>query len=311
VTNDDSQFFRHQLEALEAHGVTSEVVAVPGDNESASVKAHGTSTRSLHHYLRFLPPVVRQSLGDFDLLHANNGLTTPAALLQPSLPVVVSLWGTDLMGEYGWVTKRCVRHVEEVIVMSEEMAAELGREAHVIPHGVDLDLFAPQPTAAARAEVGWDSDAAHVLFPYPPGREVKNYPRAARVFERASEHIQGRVELQTVHGVDHDEMPTYMNAADALLFTSKREGSPNTVKEALACDLPVVATDVGDVRQQLADLPLSAVCRTDDDLIEGLIRALEGEGEAGRHRERAHDYGLEEMGRRIRAVYDEVREGDP
>jgi len=94
-------------------------------------------------------------------------------VLQPNLPVVLSLWGTDLMGRYGPVGEWCARHCEEVVVMSEEMATYLDRDVSVIPHGVNLDTFQPRPKREARAELGWAADEYHVLFPYPPTREVK------------------------------------------------------------------------------------------------------------------------------------------
>ena len=309
VTNQQSQFYQNQLDTVAEFGVTTETVAVPGDNKTASVKSPGNSTRSLHHYVRFCAPVLRKSLGEFDIVHANNGLTAPAALLQPRLPVVLSLWGSDLMGKYGWVTRLCVDRVEEVIVMSDEMAATLDRRCHVIPHGVDLDVFEPRAQPDARADLGWDPEVKHVLFPYPTQRPVKDYPRARRVVERADAELTVPVRLHTVQGVDHERMSTYMNAADSLLLTSKREGSPNTVKEALACNLPVVATDVGDVRQQLADVQPSAVGTTDAELVTGLVDVLE-RGERSNGRERARQLGLDRMGRRIRAVYDDVLEGD-
>jgi len=138
------------------------------------------------------------------------------------------------MGEYGWLSKACAAHADAVVVMSDEMAAELDRPCDVIPHGIDLDRFTPQPTADARRDLEWEEDAHHVLFPYPPERGVKNYGRAARIVEIVSQRFDDPVRLQTVTGVPHKRMPTYMNAADALLLTSNREGSPND-REGGAC----------------------------------------------------------------------------
>jgi len=96
--------------------------------------------------------------------------------------------------------------------------------------------------AAARREIGWDDGRAHVLYPYDPARSVKNLPRTKRVVDAAADRVDGAVALDVVTDVPHRRMPTYLNAADALLLTSEHEGSPNTVKEALACNLPVVST---------------------------------------------------------------------
>ena len=302
VTYEESRFFKQQVETLSARGIDMDTLSVPGRHTNTD---DSSESRSILDYLRFYPPVLSASFGEYDLVHANYGLTAPAALAQPNLPVVLSLWGSDLLGKYGRISKWCARRADSVIVMSPEMLAALDCEATVIPHGVDLERFQPQPQSTARGRVGWRHDAQHVLFPYPASKDVKNYPRAERVVDRARERFPGAVELHTVHGVPHKRMPDYMNAADLLLLTSRREGSPNSVKEALACNLPVVATDVGDVAARLEDVDHSSVCRTDDELVEAVLSALRADGRSN-GRARAREVSLEEMGEEIEAVYRSV-----
>ena len=305
VTNAESRFFMQQVQALERRGIESTTVAVPGTRDQTD---DDSSPRSAVDYLRFYPQVL-SSVRGHDIVHANYGLTAPAALAQPTRPVVVSLWGSDLMGRYGRLSRWCARLADAVIVMSEGMAALLGTECHVIPHGVDLDRFRPAPRGPACDRVGWRRDRTHVLFPYPATREVKNYPRAERVVEAARERVDDEIELHTLYGVPHERMPDYMNAADALLLTSRREGSPNSVKEALACNLPVVATDVGDVRERLDGVDLSFVCRTDDQLVDGLVEVCRSNGRST-GRQNARGVSLERMGERIESVYESVVETD-
>lgn len=301
VSNADARFYEQQVETLERRGVACETVTPPGDH----LAREDVTERSVGDYLRFVPQAIRESLDGYDVVHANYGLNAPMALAQVRLPVVLSLWGSDLFGEYGWLSKLCARHCDAVVVMSEGMARELDTPCHVIPHGVDIDRFEPRPTAEARAEAGWDPDARHVLFPYPPSREVKDHPRASRLVERARDRIDADVELQVVYGVSHDEMPTYMNAADALLLTSTHEGSPNSVKEAMACDLPVVSTDVGDVRKRLEGVSPATVSDRDDELVAGLVDVL-ADPRRSNGREAARDVSLRRMGERIERVYESV-----
>lgn len=275
VTTPDKTFYERQSAALRDAGVDLTVLSVPGENDAQSTAAEGSATRSVVDYLRYYPRVLRSSFGDYDLIHASYGLTGPAAVAQPNLPVVLSLWGSDLMGRYGSVSEMCARRSDAVIVMSQDMAEALGQPCHVIPHGIDLEQFAPLPTAEARPELGWAEDHRHVFFPYPRKREVKDYPRAERVVERTRDRVGEPVDLHVAEGIPYDRMPLYMNAADALLVTSKREGMPNTVKEALACNLPVVSTDVGDVSDWLSDVSPSTVGRTDDELADALVEFLE------------------------------------
>ena len=299
VTNVESRFFNQQIRYLEDAGVETTTLPVPGERHVGDGDVDG---RSPLDYLRLYPTVLRHSFGDYDLVHANYGLTAPAAVAQPSLPVVVSLWGTDLMGPYGPVSAACARFADAVVVMSHEMAERLSCDSYVIPHGVDLERFAPAPADEARGELGWDPDVRHVLFPYPPERGVKDYPRAERVVEAARERLDEPVELHAVTGVPHARMPVYMNAADSLLVTSRREGSPNAVKEAMACDLPVVTTDVGDVRARLADVSPSAVETTDEGLADALADVLAAR-ERSNGREAAREVSVQRSNERLRAVY--------
>jgi glycosyltransferase involved in cell wall biosynthesis len=304
VTNEDARFYKQQVSILEQQGISCTTLSVPNDRDHS---AGDVDSRSMTDYVRFYPETLKQSFDSYDLVHANYGLTGPAAMFQPNLPVVLSLWGSDLFGTYGPISKLCARRSDEVIVMSEHMATELGQDCHVIPHGVDLDKFAPRPQAEAQSELGWDPDARHVLFPYPPSQSVKNPERAERIVEAARDRLGTPVELQYVSGEPHSRMPVYMNAADALLLTSDREGSPNSVKEAMACDLPVVATDVGDVRERLSGVEHSFVGRRDADLVDHLVSVLDADAESN-GREVVRELSVERMGEQILDVYRAVAE---
>jgi len=265
VTNHRARFYLQQVETLRSKGITVDIVTVP-DSDGDS--------RQLIDYARFYAAALRASRGAYDIVHANYGLSAPPAVLQWFHPTVVSLWGSDLFGRYGQVGRWSARLADEVIVMSPAMAAELDCECHVIAHGIDLDRFRPAPQNRCQADLGWDPSAYHVLFPYPPSRAVKNYPQAEQVVAAAESHIDRPIELHTVSGVAHEEMYRYMNAADVLLLTSHREGSPNSIKEAMACNLPIVSVDVGDVADRLTGVSQTAVRTTNEELTESLIEIL-------------------------------------
>ncbi|WP_050033746.1 glycosyltransferase [Halorubrum halophilum] len=287
-------FFRQQVEVLEQSGVSSTVVRVP--------PADGR--RLGHEYAVFYGQILSKlATGTYDLVHANFGLTLPFALAQPIRPVVVSLWGTDVFGEYGWVTDRFVRWTDAVIVMSEEMNDAVDVEANVIPHGIDFDLFEPMPRMEARREVGWDADLKHVLFPYDPDRHVKNFPRAERIVTEVAGQVDEDVAIQPVYNIPHERVPLYINAADAFLMTSKWEGSPNAIREALACNLPIVSTDVGDVAERLNSVSYSHVCESDQELVNALVSVLAA-GERSDGRQSGNISSLTNMRERILDVYE-------
>ncbi|WP_455448726.1 glycosyltransferase [Natrinema thermotolerans] len=291
-------FFDQQVSALEDRGVDCTVLEVPGRHS-------GDSGRSPAAYARFYPTVlsaVRSS--SFDIVHANYGLVAPFALAQPTRPVVVTLWGTDLMGQQSWlrsVSRYGVRRADAAVVPSRPMSRELETDHELIPFGVDTDLFRPMSRAHAREYLGWETDRPVALFPYDRTRAVKDFPRARRLVERA----EVDVELRTVTGVDHAEMPYYMNASDLLLVTSKRESGPMVVKEAAACDLPVVSTDVGFVRETVGDVTNCIVSDNDGALLGGLERIVET-GDRAHSRDAVDGLSVDSLGERLSGLYRRV-----
>ena len=126
--------------------------------------------------------------------------------------------------------------------MSEPLARTIPRwaarrTAAVLPCGVDLDRFRPTPRTEARAALGLDPQQPYLLFAADPSRPEKRYDRALEV--------AGDVPLLALGGVDPAQVPLWVNAANAVLVPSEREGFGLAVLEALACDVPVLATPVG------------------------------------------------------------------
>ena len=301
VTGANDSFYRHQIRALEANGIQCTTLTPPGSHTHENTDG----SRSVVNYLRYLPRVLRESSESYDLLHANYGLTAPFALAQSQLPVVLSLWGSDLFGPYGRLSKLCARWCDAVIVMSTTMATELDQDCYVVPHGVDTEQFRPIPQHDAQVAVDWDPTHLHVLFPYSPSQTVKNYPRAKRVVDAARDRLNRPITLHTVFDEPHARVPLYMNAADVLLLTSQWEGSPNSVKEALACNLPVVAVDVGDIRDRVTGVSPSGVCETDTELVNRLVDVL-ATPRASNGRHAAHVVSRSQMGDRLQQVYETV-----
>jgi glycosyltransferase involved in cell wall biosynthesis len=259
--------------------------------------------RGVREYLHFLPMVRRElRQGEYDLIHANYGLTAPYAVTQFELPVLLTLWGSDVVGFDGLVTKACAWRVDAITVRSEEMRELLGRDAYIVPSGIDMERFRPIDRTTARERVEWDADGTYVLFPYSPDYERKNYPLARRVVDRAAERLGRDVSLRTISGVSHENVPYYVNAADAVILTSSHEGSPNTVKEAMACNVPVVSTDVGDVRERMADVSVGGVGTTEEDLIDLLVETLRTDGRSN-GREAVSKVTWDRIGDRLIAIY--------
>lgn len=300
LVNTPRPFFDQQVAVLERLGIECTVKTVPGEHTT-------TSSRTPLDYLRYHGDVLRTSVGDFDLVHANYGLVGPVALAQPRRPVVLTLWGSDVMGHAGWldrISRLSARLSDAVIVPSPAMTDRVPGDHELIPFGVDTDLFRPIPRDRAREMVGWDGDVPIVLFPYPKGRPEKKYDLAVSVVER----IDADVDLRTLSGVPHDEMPLYMNASDVLLVTSRRESGPMVVKEAAACNVPVVSTDVGFASDTLADVSGSAVCAGEAELVAALDHIIR-HVERSNGRDAIDHLGVERMGEQLVTLYEQVCDG--
>jgi teichuronic acid biosynthesis glycosyltransferase TuaC len=154
----------------------------------------------------------------------------------------------------------------------------------------------------ARAKLGLPQDGYLVLFAANPENARKRHGLALEVCRIASQ--TAKVELVTATKRPPIEIPIFMSACDALLLTSTNEGSTNVVREALACNLPVVSTDVGDSRERLAHLDSCAVCTDDsaDTMAQALLRVVQRERPTTLRNEVAEqDY--RKMGHQVVAVY--------
>lgn len=229
----------------------------------------------------------RLSAKPYDLIHAQFGQSGLVALPK-RIPLVVTFRGSDLLGTVNDQTGRhtlagrllqhisrlVARQADGVIVVSEHMKRYLPPSvpALVLPSGIDLQLFRPMPQAEARRHLNLDPETTVVLFAGRPTQARKRHALALA----AVEELRRRgtpAELKVAWGIPHREMPYHMNAADALLFTSMQEGSPNVVKEAIACNLPVVSVSVGDVAMRLDGIEGCEICL--DERPESLAAALE------------------------------------
>ena len=149
-----------------------------------------------------------------------------------------------------------------------------GAGAGILPSGVDTDVFHPRPRAEARAELGWAAADRVVLFNGSRRAKNKRLDLAEAAAAVAARLVPG-TRLEVLDGaIPAGHIATYMNAADCLLMTSDHEGSPNVVKEALACDLPVVSVDVGDVRERIAGVTPGGIAGRDPERLGAALAAV-------------------------------------
>ncbi|NOZ27279.1 MAG: glycosyltransferase family 4 protein [Chloroflexi bacterium] len=288
-------FVAEQVASLERLGVTFDVLYVDG-------------RRSSLNYAWGVPRLWAQlRRARYDLIHAHYVFSGWIARLQWGRPLVLTHHGIEVLT--GWTAPLCrwaSRWADQVIVVSQAMQRALAPiPSHVIPCGVDLTLFRPGDRAAARAALGLEPDRPLVLFAGDL-RPEKRYPLA----QAAVAHLRAMgtdAALVTLTGQPHDRVPLYMQACDVLILTSTHEGSPMVVKEAMACNLPVVSVDVGDVAEVIGGTEGCVVAEADPEkLAMGLQRALAHGRTNGRAAVERFD--LDRVARQVLEVYRMVME---
>jgi glycosyltransferase involved in cell wall biosynthesis len=300
-------FVRTQAESLREIGIDVDVFTVRGDGRRAAYLAAAGRIASLNRD------------GGIDVVHAHYGHSGVVARLQLRAPLVVSYCGSDLLGARGpsgSITTRgrlevaVFRHLARVaastITKSQEMADVLPRGCrgrnHVIPNGVDLDRFRPIDRADARRRLGWNPDETAVLFVGNPRLAVKNFALAEAVCRRMAD-ILPQTRLRVASELAPSQIPLCMSAANALLVTSRSEGSPNMVKEAMAAELPVVATPVGDVPERLRGLPGCHVRAAEPAALAEALSDAVRHGRVPEARRAVRALSLPRVAERIAAVY--------
>jgi len=208
-------------------------------------------------YLSSIPKIRRTyRRGNYDLVHAHYSLSGFTAAFAGCKPLVVSLMGSDtFMSKWLRLLARFFyRYKWDVTIVKTQQMKELVNitKAHIIPNGVDIKRFKPEPKTGARKYLNYPEDKKLILFISIPNRPEKNPELAEKAIKALNNN---EVELKHIYNVPNSEIPHYLNAADILLLTSKWEGSVNLVKEAMACKCPVVATDVGDLKWLFGDEP--------------------------------------------------------
>lgn len=304
-------FVAEQVESVRARGVEVDVLHLP--------------RHELGRYVyRGLGRKVKDAVASFDpdLVHVAYGGVMAETVTRSirDRPVLVTFHGTDLLAgrasgflhalalRLGVVAShRAARRAAGVIVVSRTLLDALPRSLDrsrvwVVPNGVDLSRFRPLDWAECQRTLGWHPARTHVLFPASPSRPVKRF-ELAEAAVAAANRDGADIELHALERVAHDDVPMWLNAASAILLTSAHEASPVIVKEALACNVPVVSVDVGDVCERVADVEGCFIAdATPEDLAAKLLRALaRGEPIAGR--ERVAELSLERVATQVHRIY--------
>jgi teichuronic acid biosynthesis glycosyltransferase TuaC len=299
------------------------------------IKEQGDSLRNADIDVRYFPIVGKGLIGylsnisklrtylsdhEIDIIHAHFVLSAWIAVLSfPRIPIVISLMGTDaygrisatgkskLLSRYLTLLTLCIQpFVTKIISKSPNIEKYVYRKkhSHIIPNGVDLRKFYPS-SINYRSELSLDAQYKNILFLGNTNDPRKNYD----LLHRAIPLFRGKgYKILKPYPIEHTMVFKYLNSVDLLVMCSLAEGSPNLVKEAMACNCKAVVTDVGDVRYLINNVPGYRISKNDPtDLANKIIDLLQSnESCKGSDRIRELELDIVRVAQRISSLYREI-----
>ena len=297
-------FVTEQGEAIRALGNEVEYFLVRGNY----VKAVG----ALKQKIREFQP---------DVVHAHFGLSAITAELQSLVPVVTTFhngetlnWHVNLMSS---LMSLRAKHVIYVAQHVRDLSYFKAKNYSIIPCGVPMDQCVVMDKDEACRRLGWGAKKKYILFGGTFDNLRKNYP----LLRDAVERIGGNIEIVEMKGLSRAECVLRMNACDLFALPSHSEGSPQALKEAMACNCPCIATDIADVKYLFGDEPGHWILRNPrktherwdadekslDEMVALLKEALAFEGRThGRERILELKLSNEQVAKRIVRIYEEI-----
>lgn len=301
-------FIRNDIAAVERSGVIGRTFTLPSRTSLPILVSEACRFR--REVSQFKP----------DLIHAHYGTVTAffCAILTWK-PLVITFQGSDLnpfwhpnplRSPLGRVLSQlAASRASRIICVSEQLRSRLWwnhKRASVQPSGVDTAIFRPMPKREARAALGWGADEKIIVSSAgtdPPRKRLD----LAQAGVKIAESLCGIIRFVVLDGnTEHKDVAVFFNAADCFVLTSDSEGSPNVIKESMACGLPVVSVDVGDVSQRLRDVqPSKIVSRNPEDIGKALAEVLL-KGERSNGPQIIHDLSAENIALKTLRLYEEV-----
>lgn len=289
-----SPFILDQAKSLKNAGVSIDYFTIKG--------------KGLIGYIKNLFPLIKK-IKSFNpnLIHAHYGLSGLLASLQRIVPVITTFHGSDINIKKNLLFSYLASKMSRISIFvhpNQPSRLKYKEKVNIIACGVDLDTFYPMKKESARNELSFEDEHFYGLFSSQFVNEVKNYPLA----QKAIVLLQKKVELIELKNKTREEVNLLMNGIDFLLVTSFSETGPLVVKEAMACNTPIVSTDVGDVRDVIGNTD-GCYLPTDDpvDISESINKALlYGRKTTGRDRIKLLGLDVDTVAQKIIKIYEEL-----
>ena len=287
-------FITDQIAALEKDGCVVALFNTEGDGIMGYVKAYFRMRSAIKN----IKP---------DIIHAHYGMTGLLANFQRKVPVVTTYHGSDInLSKVRKLSQMSMRLSAFNIFVSRKNVEQAGAKSNyeLIPCGVDTSVFHKMDKAEARAKMNLPMDGKFVLFAGAFDVSIKNADLA-----KVSVAMLEDVKLLELKGYSREEVAVLLNAVDCMLMTSKSEGSPQIVKEAIATGCPIVSVDVGDVKERLNGLNNCVIADSNPQSIADAVKTVIDNGQRivnGEERIKTEGLDNEGVARKIVSIYKKV-----
>ena len=294
-------FVKEQIESLADLGILNDIFFINGREKG---------------WLEYLKAIWRLrrklSSSEYDVVHCHHALSALVLILSGRAwdrSIVVS-YQNDPSHELGLMCFRFIKLFASGVIMKNRSPLLGECRGHYLPNGVNTKLFVPMDRRACRKRIGLDSDKIYILFVSSNKlRQQKRYDIFVQTLEclRTTYHLN--VEELVISNVSRSEVPVYFAAVDLHLMCSDFEGSPNSVKECLACNIPVVSTNVGNVEELLSNVDGCYVSKSNvpEELAELVYKSLQKRCEKGRDKLIRAGLSSDAVASRLQAIYTSLK----
>ena len=293
-------FVKEQVESLKMNGIDCDVYFSNG-KEEGGMRSHWKSVGKIRKLLRD---------SHYDIIHCHHSISGLILLLAGGAfknKCVVS-YQNDPTREFGgkWLFYLLYLFFNRIIIKNTGPYMEKKKVVY-LPNGTNSSFFRPMDKTECRKKLGWNNEKYYILYMDSNAgtrtqKRLDRYQEVLALLQKDFDNIESVVLTNT----PREEIPTYMNACDLHLMTSDFEGSPNSVKECLCCNTPVVCTDVGNVKDMMGDIPGCYVTREKDamELADCVKKVLTTKDSfSGRDLFLAKGYGIETVAEKLIKMY--------
>lgn len=296
-------FVKEQVESLQKIGVDCDVLYCNGEN------------KGFRKYITYLPIIWKKALfGGYNIIHCHHALSAILLCMTgaPLFKKCVVSYQSKPEYEWGYKTFKVLRTLFRAVIVKFEPGKLAHIKVHYLPNGCNQDFFRPLDKEECKKELGLDTSIRYLLFT-DSNKKIREVKRVDR-FEATIEVLRNcynysNIEPIILRNTPREQIPLYMNACELYMLTSDIEGSPNSVKECMCCNTPVVSTPVGNVKAMIGDIPGSYV--TDNFEPEELAKACDevlksNDPFMGRDLFLAKGYGMSTVAEKLKSLYNSI-----